>query len=689
MTRVEPQGQIPETFYEKLLSFAVNQGQMEKIRSSYSEVQVRKNNKKCINFCKELSREWIVETLNSPSVDKTEKEEKRRLVNLEKVCRNESDAEIYSYLLYFCGISFLLKGKEKEDKEYRDALREFFESQIQRTEDSNRMLLFRFLITYIDLVDPKKEDIIVFNDLKECLTNDKHNKIFQAIKEEHNLMLEILEHTPKRNEFRQERIGQVFPKELEKNENIEETKIIEIIESILDSRIAAQYHSAGREREDDHISKLNEALKLGKGYPDNSYALLQTAHFVLKYGEELDKKKALDMEDRLQNLSDLVDTIKTADLAVKLKINTKNYLGASEYLFKKIIKLIDDDNQFNDFKPFNYKIKFESLLGLAYIYYKRGQGQKAEEKYAEAEEIIDKHLSGNKDSKDKEGNMDKYYLKSITRVNRGRNKYDNRPVTSESTAKEDFEYVLTMYNTARTEIKHELAELTALAHNNLGIYFLNDADYENAEKQFRKAIDVDDTNAHARYNLGVLYHMTDEDDRAKTLFQNAHSLDSKIPEASEALEKLSAMKKGGLGSEWFKWWFESKKEAKGTLRIAGRRLSIWPIRPIVASALIFVMFTAFGMLAFNVYLCDFVHHLSGPCSPASVDVDENGFLVIIAVSLVILMLPFINKLKMGDIEMDLETAGYKAKVPVALGARAPPKAGDIFPLIFLFARFWY
>jgi hypothetical protein len=37
----------------------------------------------------------------------------------------------------------------------------------------------------------------------------------------------------------------------------------------------------------------------------------------------------------------------------------------------------------------------------------------------------------------------------------------------------------------------------------------------------------------------------------------------------------------------------------------------------------------------------------------------------------------------------LETAGYKAKVPVALGARAPPKAGDIFPLIFLFARFWY
>jgi hypothetical protein len=182
MTRVEPQGQIPETFYEKLLSFAVNQGQMEKIRSSYSEVQVRKNNKKCINFCKELSREWIVETLNSPSVDKTEKEEKRRLVNLEKVCRNESDAEIYSYLLYFCGISFLLKGKEKEDKEYRDALREFFESQIQRTEDSNRMLLFRFLITYIDLVDPEKEDIIVFNDLKDALRMISIIKFFKLLR---------------------------------------------------------------------------------------------------------------------------------------------------------------------------------------------------------------------------------------------------------------------------------------------------------------------------------------------------------------------------------------------------------------------------------------------------------------------------------------------------------------------------
>ena len=165
MTNIEPP--ISKPFYDKLLSSAVNQEQIEKIRNYYSEAQVSRENKKGIEFCREFSREWIVDTLNSQEVDKAEIDEKRRLVSLsEGISMNESDAQIYSYLLFFCGVSFLLSGKGEEDKKHRKALTKFFELQIHHTKDRNKKLLFRFSKVLVDLVDPEKEeDIIVFRDL--------------------------------------------------------------------------------------------------------------------------------------------------------------------------------------------------------------------------------------------------------------------------------------------------------------------------------------------------------------------------------------------------------------------------------------------------------------------------------------------------------------------------------------------
>jgi len=41
------------------------------------------------------------------------------------------------------------------------------------------------------------------------------------------------------------------------------------------------------------------------------------------------------------------------------------------------------------------------------------------------------------------------------------------------------------------------------------------------------------------------------------------------------------------------------------------------------------------------------------------DVDENAFMVIFAITITIAMLPFINKLRIGNVELEVESAGYR------------------------------
>jgi tetratricopeptide (TPR) repeat protein len=705
MTQLGSQSQTSDTFYEKLLSCALNPDQMENIRKSYPEIRVREKQEECIKFCKEVSREWILRThLHSDdgtsNEDKTKilNEAKDRIIALRNDCResDEYDAQIYSYFLYFCGILFHLS--KKEDEEDRNELRKFLNLRIQHTTNSNRRLLLRFLTTYIDLVDPEIQDIIVFEDLKECLATDDDNVIFGAIEKEHDLIVQILNETPRRNRFRSDRIAQVFPIEAkqiaESGENSKSAPTqLQIIESIIDSGMARLYYIAGRETE--HIDKLQKALEKSEAFPNNSFALLQTAHLILKNSDDLEKEKALGREkallieeligkldkekalliedERLVKLFDLVKTVKDTHSEVK-KTNKGNYLDISEYLFKKVIKLIDNDDQFKGFEPFNYRIKFEGVLGLAYIYYKKNQYNEAEKKYLEAEKIIHEHLYHNKE-----------YLTAVTQINSGRNKYDNGPnIRSRRDAKNEFESVVRIYERAIPEIKEELAEIAARAHNNLGIYYLDDADYEKAEQQFRKAIEVDDTNAHARYNLGVLYHIKDDDIRAKKLFQNAHSLGSRFSEAGEGLERLGAMNKGGLVSQWYNWWFASKKGTKGTIRKRGKQ--------IIAVALILVMISAFGTLAFELYQqgYEYLRSLSsGNPVQQLPDVDEGAFIIILTISIVFLMLPFISKLKISDIEIDLETAGYQAIGPASVGAGFQEKYQRSIRFEFFFAHFWY
>jgi tetratricopeptide (TPR) repeat protein len=313
---------------------------------------------------------------------------------------------------------------------------------------------------------------------------------------------------------------------------------------------------------------------------------------------------------------------------------------------------------------------FEAVLGLAYIDFLRGYDSDAEQKYDEAETIINEHF------KDENGK----YLRCILLLNRGRNRVENGSKKDDEYAKNDFKEVIEIYEKAPIKIKKEFAEIAARAYNNLGIYYLNEADYDQAEKCFRQSMEMDYGSPYARYNLGVLYYKKEDKTRALTLFRNAYYIDPSFSEATIALDKVGGLKKSNLGSDWFSWWFEKGKQEKGTRRMPHKRVSKW--RPIIAVAAILVIALAVGRRAIDMYLHDlpqFGKHEHNP----------NAYLVMIGVGIVVLLLPFINKLKISDIEMELETAGYRPVAPASVTEGTGDSYYDALKNRFFFAPFWY
>ena len=50
------------------------------------------------------------------------------------------------------------------------------------------------------------------------------------------------------------------------------------------------------------------------------------------------------------------------------------------------------------------------------------------------------------------------------------------------------------------------------------------------------------------------------------------------------------------------------------------------------------------------------------------DVDENAFLVIFGIAIILAMLPFINKIRMGNIEMETESKGMHPLGPTSISS---------------------
>jgi hypothetical protein len=68
----------------------------------------------------------------------------------------------------------------------------------------------------------------------------------------------------------------------------------------------------------------------------------------------------------------------------------------------------------------------------------------------------------------------------------------------------------------------------------------------------------------------------------------------------------------------------------------------------------------------------------------------NGFVIALGIGIAIIMLPFINKLKIGDIEIEIESESAGCRPAGPASATAGLKEVAIGSGVeFLFARYWY
>lgn len=340
------------------------------------------------------------------------------IVQLKSYCNFEYEVLIYSFFLYFSGIVYLKKDKKEELEE----LKKYFDDTISKTKDRNRKHFFRFIKVYIDIINPEVEDIEVFEELKNCLEDDKYNSniIFDTIEREHEFMIKILNDTNDSAIYRIDLVKGIFSDSFSDNENI-----LSIIKSIADSGLARLYFIAGDIYK--HNKKLEDAID---NFPDNSFALVQKGHILLnpKYQKELDSTKTTN--------------------------NNRDY-GGTNKIFSHVMKLIDE--QFNNFEVFKYRIKLEAKLGEAYIYYLHGKGKRAEKKYSEAAQIINAYIKAEEklyehyfknQNRNSNNNSSKDYLFSILQINRGRNIIDNEIKISNISPTFYFDKVIDRYNNA-------------------------------------------------------------------------------------------------------------------------------------------------------------------------------------------------------------------------------------------------
>ena len=495
-----------------------------------------------------------------------------------------------------------------------EELQQFFGYYSKYGEEIRKKDLFNFLKIYTNIVHPSKDDLVSFHELKNCLTNDDYDAVFDAIEKERSITKTILNKTPHREPIRVKFLQDIFPtvnvKDLERDN-------IKIIESLIGAGIAKLYLIAGKR--DGQEKEIDDAYN---HYRENSYVLVQRAH-----------AKTIEYEDRARDLP------------------------GAEREFKKAIRLIETEKQFESRKDLQLRIKFESLLGLGYIYFTKGMKHKADEQYTKAEELIKSLVDV-----DKHTHKDQFkcYLSSLMSINKGRNMIVNGNNV-------EMKKVPDLFNSMLLNIKklneYEFVELASRAHTDLGVFYLRDLRFDKAETEFYKAIELKSDNPHARYNLGVLYYKKGDKERGVESIRSARNLDPHFKEAKQGLEKIDASETRNLGVEWINWWFnrENMKEK--------RKLINW-IKPVIAISLFFLIATSVGKLSYDLYFHDLIFGINNSKSPSKMD--ENAFLILFAIVIVILLLRYINKLKLGMVELETESTGMRPACPasVAVGSES-------------------
>jgi len=586
------------------------------IQNKFPEGDIFGSDRKFVETCARVALEWILQNFRpSFKIDSTNKIIDYMLELLHGLEQNNTktrrDIKFYAYFLYFSGILYLLKDRHTD----LTRIKIFIIKEIENESDRISKQFYKFLTIYIDIVDQEVKDIAIISRLENCLKEDEffNNVVLNAICQDVKIGVETVQNRIglESRLSLEEKIKRIFPN---MGGEYLQTNSINIIESFY-TGLGRIYFLIGDLKKQENV--LNE--KILNNFAHNPFAVVQRGYLYLnKFSNDTNSEE--------------------------------NYLNKAKDAFISGLELVTEKNQFTVTDPFKYDIKIEALLGLAYIEYLKGNGSNADKKYQDIEQII------NSDVMQKEK---KNYLLSILKLNQARNMIDNKIIKDETNIQKIHDEIFKIYDESDSHLQEILTRTVSYAYNNLGIYYLSQALYEEAEGQFKKSLLINDFIPHARYNLGALCYKKGEYDRALILIKNALFIDPKFNEAKKALSKIDSGRKG-LGSEWLDWWFGDKeKEHKTQIKkIVSKNLSKICLFFLVISLLMMTI----GALIYHLYF----HSIIGLLLPANaitgLEVDENAFLVIIGICFAIILLPLISKLKVGDIELELELESKGSKL---------------------------
>jgi tetratricopeptide (TPR) repeat protein len=283
-------------------------------------------------------------------------------------------------------------------------------------------------------------------------------------------------------------------------------------------------------------------------------------------------------------------------------INVKEDPKEAKELFEDALHLAK--NQFSGIPTTRLSVEAMAHAGLGYLHSKRALYLKAEKCYQEA-------LSKTSSSSESPSLQS---LRFFILLNRGRSRLDDGKFQK---AKEDFD-----------EAAKE-PDLLPYVETNLGILSYKQSLNGKAKSKFNHAIELKSDLAEAYYNLGVVYNEEGRKDKAIRLFKTALDIDGDLSEAHEALQKLEGSKVHDI-RDWYNWWFgiETTRYKKG----------------------LGTVFLAFILLGISSAIYD-VHMRNTDAS--------SSIFGVLGFALIFLVLPLITKLKVGTIEVEMESKGER------------------------------
>ena len=503
-----------------------------------------------LEFIKELSKQLFLLILPSPN-DSQNDEDLKKLSNLSgRAILSKESCLNYAYLLFYSDfVNSFIDVYELPHDWTEKAIKKYGDESLLKFLNAN-VIGYSINARSHLLDDLEKSKSIVRNLIKESLRDPE--TILNALRTQFEVFVWLLENSRDISEAYYVAYNENVDK------NISEQDLIKFVKSLCHARIGRIYSIL--------LDRHNQEIEIKKSrsyFENNSFMLVQMAFMILD-----------------ENLKE------------------------SEKHFKKALELLD--TQFDGLQLLKKRLRFESYLGLGYIYNKKGLYEQSERLYTEGMNYKFDNVS-----------------EALLYLNRGRNKIDKGDLVSAI-------YDLNMAITLSKEIKE--TKLEAESHINLGIIYIEQGLYEQAKKEFTTSMELNPSLPHSYYNMGVLYNLEGNKDRAKRLFKTAIDMDTNFNEAREALRKIKNVTITDAGSNFYDWWFGPK--TSNMRKIAGILIVIG------ISLLIFKSI-------YNV-LNDYT-------------VNQSLY-IILAIVILLLILPIITRLKFGPVEIDVKTKGENPEI---------------------------